>query len=697
MSPTPGPKQRIEGVDEANVLTDPVRILRRGVLLVAIVLNPMVAAAAFLTVVALERVRRLRQLPLGWVIAFSCLAPILGIVFGLSRAYFSPWRDLAAAMAGSNLFTAQTRLIQVVADSWLAWTLAQVPFALCLGLCIGAIWTSLRRRWDAAWRAETQADQKAPEKKIARAIETLPEWPQTETPVSSPDKLYMSLGVLTSTAKEYKYLTADNFRMHSYIDGPSGHGKTTDIVTIARALVEAPAARDLNIPLFIMTFKPEDDLTIALRTIARRAGRGFHVITEDGRNSTTTYNPLAIGTPEQLRNRLIEAEENSADGGFSEAHYKRTGQRLTLFATRALVDLAERGIRYDRGRKHWRQDLPHLVQLMDPKQLEKVLPDLSPAVADDLANYLAEVAEDESLARDAAGMRTRFAVTAEGAVRHVIRDADNGLVLEDALEAGDVILFNLDAASDTDAARQLGNLAISDLVATMPRLAAKQWHVGKVRRIGWCCVDEFSALGGTALKNLFERSRSYGLGVCLATQVGASLEEYGPSFKKSVMKNSNVKIYHNQGEDAEERSNTWGTEKGWQETKQLFDDRDLLGTQTRASGQGSLREVDRYAVHPNLLRKLSPGEAYIAVGSEKPQRVKIRNHIPELTAGGVAHELEVPDDEDSTESPSVETSSVDKSGSVDEVQNPWLDEALTETKPTVVDDEADEADMPDMR
>lgn len=702
---TTGPSHRIEGVDESNVLTDPLRIFRRGVLVFVIVFNPLLALVALLTVVALERLRPLKSVRKRWLVLAAVVLPVAGILLGFSRAYLAPWKEFFAALTAGNLLTAQSRVLDVIGSHWLGWIVAQIPFALCLGAALGVLWALLRRRWRANWRAEEKEAHQASPKKVSAAVESLPAWPQTETPVLSPDKLYVSMGVNTSTCKEYNQLTALDFLMHAYFDGPSGHGKTTDILAVARALVEAPAARKLNIPLFMMTFKPEDDLTTALMTIARRAGRKIHIITEDGHNSTTSYNPLSRGTPEQLRNRLIEAEENSADGGFSEAHYKRTGQRLTLFATRVLVDLATRGVRFDHGRRQWKQDLPHLVQLMDPKQLEKVLPDVSPEVERDLSAYLDEVAENENLARDAAGMRTRFAVTAEGAARNVIREAPGGLILEDALEAGDIILFNLDAASDTDAARQIGNLAIADLVTTMPRLAAKRWHVGGVRRMGWCCIDEFSALGGTALKNVFERSRSYGLGVCLATQVGASLEEYGPSFKKSVMKNSNVKVYHNQGEDSEERSNTWGTQKAWQETKQLFDDRDLLGMQTRASGQGSLREVDRYIVHPNLLRRLGPGEAYIAVGKETPQRVKIRNSIPELIEGTKGVELEVPAIAEDEPTPAAEPPRA--TVEAEAPANPWMDESIVTTAPAAetppvaetppAADDFDDDDMPDMR
>src|SRR5699024_1423410 len=102
-----------------------------------------------------------------------------------------------------------------------------------------------------------------------------------------------------------------------------------------------------------------------------------------------------------------------------------------------------------------------------------------------------------------------------------------------AIRDGDVVLFNLDAARDAQAARQIGNLAIQDAQAALSELGAEKWHEGTPlsrfgrprptgpvqMRMQLLIVDEFSALGGTLLQNLFERARSNGGAVILATQV----------------------------------------------------------------------------------------------------------------------------------------------------------------------------------
>jgi hypothetical protein len=63
-------------------------------------------------------------------------------------------------------------------------------------------------------------------------------------------------------------------------------------------------------------------------------------VTVDGRGGT--YNPLSTGTPGQWKNKLIEAEAGAADGGFTEPHYRRLGERFLLVCCQVLAELVER-------------------------------------------------------------------------------------------------------------------------------------------------------------------------------------------------------------------------------------------------------------------------------------------------------------------------------------------------------------------
>ena len=75
-----------------------------------------------------------------------------------------------------------------------------------------------------------------------------------------------------------------------------------------------------------------------------------------------------------------------------------------------------------------------------------------------------------------------------------------------------------------------------------------------------------------------------------------------------------MKFIHRSEAEAETLAQLIGTRKGWAETQQTFEDLDALGSQFRASGQGSLREVDKFKIHPNTFRTLAPGEVVAVWG-----------------------------------------------------------------------------------
>ncbi|MBF0809432.1 type IV secretory system conjugative DNA transfer family protein [Rothia nasimurium] len=184
---------------------------------------------------------------------------------------------------------------------------------------------------------------------------------------------------------------------------------------------------------------------------------------------------------------------------------------------------------------------------------------------------------------------------------------------------------------------ELNPVHISDYTAALADLAEEDWHLEgtttapedeeepKQNRLNLIIVDEFSALGGTGLVDVVERSRSYGGAALLSTQSYSALEEVGKGFKDRLMTNTMVKLFHQIDVKADELADMLGTKQAMKETFQTFEDKDLLGSQTRASGQGTVREVEVFNLHPNTLRKLSPGEVVAVVKSPRMvEKVKVR-------------------------------------------------------------------------
>lgn len=601
-----------QGWDEATI--------RRVLVLVVGVTNPLVWISAVLTVAVGQK-----RFVWWHVSAAGAVLAAVSALFGGVRGYFLPWREVVAQMKAAGFAGAST-LGEFAAARLGDWVLAQAPFGVGVGVLIGGLIMWRRGRFAAEWRDEepelhtmSPREARAVNARVERQKKKMGQWANTAD-VQRLDDVAVRLGV-SKPGCEPVDIPLGALRLHSMIFGPSGFGKTTTILEIVKGLTVAPAAAPFRIGTIFVTMKPEADITESLRKIAQATGRGFHVITQDGHGATTTYNPLKHGTAQMRANVLVGAEANAAHGGFSEPHYQRLGLRSTLVALEALEAAVAAGLSYRAGgRLHpWCLDVKHVARMMSPASLESVRDSLGGSpVAVRISEWLEEAAADSSVTAGAAGMRSRFAAVAEGAAGAVLVDEPGGLDLEQAIVAGDIVVLNLDAAQDLEAAQFIANLAISDFVSTIARLGHASWHIdpvtGQQNRLNFLVVDEFAALGATGLIDAVERSRSHGAAVMLSAQSYTGLSVVGEGFLERVSTSTTVKFIHRSEAEAETLAQLIGTRKGWAETQQTFEDLDALGSQFRASGQGSLREVDKFKIHPNTFRTLAPGEVVAVWG-----------------------------------------------------------------------------------
>lgn len=608
------PRLSAQDVKRRNQGDDPKAIARGAAALLG-VLNPVVLLVVLLTVGFGQKKLRGR-----WVSGAGAALLVISSLFGAVRAYFTPWRELAGFFRENGGLLAARGMKEFVLNNASAWISAQIPFGAAVGLLIAGVLIWKRGKFNAQWRDEepelhtmSPNEARALNARVERKKKKMPQWANPK-PVQRLDDVAVRLGVSKPGCAPVD-VPLSALRLHSMVFGPSGFGKTTTIFEVIKGLTLAPAAQPFRIGTIFLTMKPEADITEQMRAVAQRTGRGFHVITQNGRGATTTYNPLKHGTSHERANILVEAEANAAHGGFSEAHYQRLGLRFTMVALEALEAAVQAKLTYreDGQPKRWRLDIAHVARMMTTESLESVRNALGGEPAAVRINkWLNEVATDSVTESGAAGMRSRFAVVAEGAAGAVLVDEPGGLDLEQAIVNGDFVVFNLDAAQDLEAAQFVANLAISDFVSTIARLGHEGWHIdpatGQQNRLNLLVVDEFAALGATGLIDAVERSRSHGAAVMLSAQSYTGLSVVGDGFLERVSASTSVKLIHRAEAEAEALAQLIGTRKGFAETTQTFEDIDGLGSQLRASGQGSLREVDKFRVHPNTFRSLAPGE-----------------------------------------------------------------------------------------
>lgn len=580
-------------------------------------LNPITACLT-LALVIIGRTSFVRRIPAPLIPLIGAVACIGGWAFGWTAMYLGTYRD-----AGLSLLDALINALringpdnaastpgEVFSAHWQEWALAQMPFAVCLALLASGIYLAYRSRFEATWRdtedatgPRARAKRPASAKRVGRAKARQRAATAQAPAAATVSDLDVPIGV--DEAARPVSLDAAALRTHGVVIGPTGVGKTQALERVIYGFTGAPAARDLHLPAVVIDMKADPDLAATLAAIAKQTGRHFHHVTVDAAGST--YNPIAGLTADEAADALYEtlfASDKSLN-----MHYATLSRRLLQQACRVCIDLADARVARVGGGT-WTIGLADVADLLSIKTLRSVKPFVSPAVAASLTRYLDDLDASKNEG-DVGDVRDRVAVIVDTAAGDIL-DA-NGFTMEQAIRAGDIVCLSLDAAGAPQTARTIGTLAVQDLCATFGRLARDGWGKNHMCPV---ILDEFSALGTPRVADLYARARSAGGAVLLATQdLDADLEAVSPQFAASVRTNANVWLVLRQtrGEAADAIARDIGSRLAWKETLQIEDDWDALGGMHAASGVGSLREVDEFILHPNDIKSLPQGGAYLVV------------------------------------------------------------------------------------
>jgi hypothetical protein len=385
-------------------------------------------------------------------------------------------------------------------------------------------------------------------------------------------------------------LSDQQLSAHGLILGASGAGKSTTLL----AILTDHVAR--HRPVVAIDMKGSPAFAAELEAAAAAAGRPFVLWSIDG---SAHWNPLGHGNPTELKDRLIATER------FSEPHYKRAAERYAQMALGVLAHVHP-------GRA---PTLAEVVAAMDPRRVPRMLRDLPRPLAARVQDYLSELTPDQISA--VKGLRTRLALLAEstagpflepaGPLLEPAREPAGQIDLRAALSGDPVVVFSLNSSRYPGLAAQLGTMVVQDLVsAAGDRLAEAN---GAPLPHALIAIDEFSALGADHLIQLVARGREPGLSVVVATQEFADMDRAAPGLRDQVLGNAAVKIIHRQDvpDSALTAAQLVGTHQVWERTIQAGGG--LLGRyDTRRSTR---RQVERFVIHPNQIKRLTTGEAIL--------------------------------------------------------------------------------------
>ena len=384
---------------------------------------------------------------------------------------------------------------------------------------------------------------------------------------------------------------------HGLLVGASGSGKSNALLWCVARHIEA------GFGVVVIDMKGDQLLARRLRREANRWRRRFRQWTLDGGDR---WNPLARGNRSELKDKLIGAEK------FTERHYEAMYERYLVNVFRALEGRPEK------------RDLRRVIELLDPAALAIELRELGDdQTAEEIGDYVARLTPDQ--VRDLRGLADRLALLVEGGHGDYLMpagDADREIDLLRAIGTGAVVLFSLNSSRYGQTARLVGNMVIQDLKTVCGTI---EDNPGSVRP-AVVAVDEFAALDGDQIAGLFQRARSAGISLVMATQELADLRRVDDGFDEQVVGNVEWLLAgrQNNPSSAELVAGIAGTEEVWVHT---FQTEEGLGRPTsrfvRESGIGTKHRGREFYVPPDEIKRLPVGRMLLV--EKNPHRVEIVN------------------------------------------------------------------------
>ena len=432
-------------------------------------------------------------------------------------------------------------------------------------------------------------------------------------------------------------LTEGQLGAHAVIVGASGSGKSTTLLRILTDQIRSGKG------VVAIDMKGSPAFAASLARAAEEAGRPFRLWTPDG---PATWNPLAYGNATELKDKLISTER------FSEIHYQRAAERYLQNVMQVL----------QAGRGPERPPtLSDVVGAMEPSRLEGLLRHVPPELANRVHEYLGTLTVDQLSA--IRGLATRLAIITESHTGCYLGADETGVGaqsrgpgrvdLRAALQGEQVVLFSLNASSYGKLAAQLGALAIQDLIA----VAGERMSDPSLRHPAHVAVDEFSALErGDHVLGLNARCREAGIGSLVSAQEPTDFERAAHGLLNQILGSTAVKIVHRLDvpSSAEMVAQLAGTETVWEHSHQV-EHHPLFGD--RETGRSVARQVERFLIHPNVIKSLPTGQAVVitnvpdtrvrvasvrAVATTVPREPLRLAQVPDATARGASHRSPAP-------------------------------------------------------
>jgi len=393
--------------------------------------------------------------------------------------------------------------------------------------------------------------------------------------------------------KEEIWVKPKQRAMHTQVIGTTNAGKTESVI-LPWAIQDIHSGKGL----LLIDGKADNSLIDKLWSYTKLAGREeqFKLFSLSRRNESFQFNPLLGGTAEEITERVFNSFEFE-NPYYRSLQYEVMNQVMRIFEASNTIPTFQR-----------------LYQAISrPRVMEKMAKSIKdPEVRRWYVTYCEMQPKDRE--ERTSGLLSAIGHFAFGENAKLFNPEKNAITIDEALRTNQIVYFQLPVLLSPFLGKATGKLVLQSLqaaVANRHRLAQ-----GEEKKFFSVFLDDFSEYLYEGFVTILNKSRSANVGIVFAHQALGDIIVLGDSVANSILTNANVKVFMrgNDPDSAEYFSKVIGTLSTTKFTERQK--KSILGI--NKSGDVSARDVEEFAVHPNIFKKdLGVGEAIMIVPHER--------------------------------------------------------------------------------
>ncbi|MFN3698382.1 MAG: type IV secretory system conjugative DNA transfer family protein [Pseudobdellovibrio sp.] len=402
----------------------------------------------------------------------------------------------------------------------------------------------------------------------------------------------IELGKVSGSIFKKEELTEGQLNHHVHIVGASGFGKTVLLSHIVQDRIYK------NKGLLFIDLKGDIDTIEKYLTYAKKANRinDVELFSLTNLNHSTSYNLIQTGTATQLRDKILLSLN------WSEEYYKN---QSASFLLKLLIGLC------------WLRDNTkisiNLNTILSCTKSLDFISALNEHIPDDLVKIKRpfeecyEFLQSNDQFKSLQGLRTQLESLILSDFGDLVAPSKSGIDLFESIQKKKLVFIFLDSRRYGETAKTVGKFIMQDLKMVSSRIDAE---VQKINRIPFSVIiDEFADLASEDFIGFLDRARSSKMSIVVAHQEICDLQRISPEFAGRLMGNTSTlyAFLQKRPESAEIISKMGGTKKAWKETFAV--ERTWLFE--HPTGSKSMREVEEFNIHPNLIKSLTVGKCAV--------------------------------------------------------------------------------------